>query len=92
MIVSSSPLDEGEGRSLSLLGGGGSRATGGFDVGIEFTLVEATEAAERRLFSAVAKTSSVPFELDADPTEEVVAEEDLEASMRDRTDNTEFLF
>jgi len=89
--VSSSPLDEGEGRSLSLLGGGASRA-GGVGVGIGFVLVGVIEAAERRLFSAAAKASSVPFELGADPTEEVVADEDLEASIRDRTDRTEFLF
>jgi len=92
VIVSSSPLDEGEGRSLRLLGGGAMRATGGWVAGTEFVLVEATEAAERRLFSAVAKTSSFPFGLDVDPTEEVVVEGNLDESMRDRTDNTEFLF
>ena len=87
VIASSSPLDEGEGRSFSLLGGGASRATGGFIVGIGFALVEAAEAAERRLLSAAAKASSVTFELDV----EVAAEEGLEASIRDRTDRTEFL-
>ena len=92
VIVSSSPLDEGEGRSLALLCGGASRATEGCVVGNGFVLVEAAEAAERRLFSAVAKASSVPFELDVDPTEEVVAEENLEPSIRDKTDSTEFLF
>ena len=90
VFVSSSPLDEGEGRSLSLLGGGASKATGGFTTGVEFVL-EATEAAERRLLSAVAKTSSPPFDSDADPTEEVVAEMVLEASIRDSTDSTVFL-
>jgi len=92
VFVSSSPLDEGEGRSLSLLGGGGSRTTEGFVVGIEVVLVEAVEAAERRDFRAVAKASSLPFGSDVGPTEEVVAEEDLEASIRDRTDRTVFLF
>jgi hypothetical protein len=92
VFVSSSPLDEGEGRSLSLLGGGASRATGGFVVEIEFVLVEATEAAERSPFSAVTKTSSLPFESDVDATEEELAEVVLEASIRDRTDSTEFLF
>ena len=92
VFVSSSPLDEGEGRSLCLLVGGASRATGGFVVGIEVALVEATEAAERRVFKAVAKLSSPPFGSDVDPTEEMFAEAGLEASMRDRTDNTEFLF
>ena len=77
---------------MSLSGGGASRATGGFVAGIGLVLVEAAEAAERRLFRAVAKASSVPFELDIDPTEEAVAEEGLEASIRDRTDRTEFLF
>ena len=91
VFVSSSPLDEGEGRSLSLLGGGARSPTGGFATGVEFVL-EATEAAERRLLSAVAKTSSPPFESDADPTEELVAEVDLEASIRDSTDSTVFLF
>jgi hypothetical protein len=92
VTVSSSPLDEGEGRSFCLLGGGASRATGGVVAVIGLVLVEAVEAAERRLFNAVANASSVPFELDVDPTEEVVAGEDLEASIRDRTDRTEFLF
>lgn len=92
VIVSSSPLDEGEGRSFSLLGGGAIRATGGFVVGIGFALVEAAEAAERRLLNATAKTSSVPFGLDVEPAEEVGAEEGLEASIRDRTERTEFLF
>ena len=55
-------------------------------------MLEATEAAERRLLSAVVKTSSPPFESDVDPTEEVVAEVDLEASIRDSTDYTVFLF
>lgn len=91
VLVSSSPLDEGEGRSLGLVGGGASRATG-FLAGIGFAFVEAEEAADRRLLSAVAKASSLPFESGVDPTEEVVAEEDLEASIRDRTDSTEFLF
>ena len=54
VFVSSSPLDEGEGRLLSLLGGGASKATSGFTTGVEFVL-EATDAAERRLLSAVAK-------------------------------------
>ena len=54
-------------------------------------MLEATEAAERRLLSAVAKTSSPPLESDADPTE-VVAGVDLEASIRDSTDSTVFLF
>ena len=67
--ASSSPLHEGEGRSWGLLGGGASGTTGGFIVGVEFVLVEATEAAERRLFSALAKPSSPPFESDMDPTE-----------------------
>ena len=75
-----------------MLGGAVSRATGGFGMGVEFVLVEAAEAADKRLFSAIAKTSSLPFGLDVDPAEEVVAEEDLEASIRDRTDSTEFLF
>lgn len=92
VIVSSSPLDEGEGRSFNLLSGGASRATRGFVAEIGLMFVEAAEAAERRLFSAVAKVSSVPFELDIDPTEDAVAEEGLEASIRDRTDRTEFLF
>ena len=86
---SSPPLDEGEEMSLE---GGASRVTEVFVGGIEFVLVEAVEAAERRRFSAVVKAPSVPFELDACPPEEPVAEEDSEASMRDKTDNTEFLF
>ena len=92
VIVSSSPLDGGEGRSSSLLGGGPSRATGRFVAGIGFVFVEAAEAAEMREFSAVAKVSPALSELDVDPTEEAVAEEGLEASIRDRTDRTEFLF
>lgn len=92
VTVSSSPLDEGEGRSFSLSGGGASSATGRFVGGTGFALVEAAEAAERRLFSAVAKASSASFELGVDPTEEVATEEDLEASIRDKTDRTEFLF
>ena len=91
VFVSSSPLDEGEVRSLSLLGGGASRAAGGFVVGIELVLVEAVEAAERRVFSAVVNASSFPFGSDVDPSEED-AEDDLEASMRDITDRTVFLF
>ena len=78
VFVSSSPLDEGEGRSLSLPGGGAGSATGRFTTGVEFAL-EAIDAAERRLLSAVAKTPSPPFESDVDPTEEVVAEVNLEA-------------
>lgn len=92
LTKSSSPLDEGEGRSLTLLGGGASRAAGWFVGGIKLVLVEATEAAEMRLFSAVAKVSSVPFKLGVDPLEELVVEEGLEASMKDKTDRTEFLF
>jgi hypothetical protein len=88
-FVSSSPLDEGEETSL---GGGASKATGGLVVEIELVVVEAAEAAERRLFSAVAKTSSVPLELDVGSADEGVSEEDLEPSMRDSTDSTEFLF
>jgi hypothetical protein len=92
IAVSSSPLDEGEGRSLTLLGGGASRATGECVEGERFAFVEATEAAERRLFSAVAKVSGVLFEFDADPTEGPLVEEDLDPSIRDSTDSTEFLF
>ena len=92
VFTSSSPLDEGEGRSLSLFGGGGSRAAGVLIVGTEFELVEAAEAAERRLFSAVAKTSSLAFGSGIDPIEEVVAEEDLGPSIRDKTESTVFLF
>ena len=90
--MSSSPLDEGEGISLSLLGGGSSRATEGFVVGNGTVLVEATEAAERSVLRAVEKVSSLPFGSDVDPTEEVAAEEGLEASISERTDNTVFLF
>ena len=54
--------------------------------------MEATESTERSLFSAVAKTSSAPFESGTDPTEEIVAEVDLEASIRDGTESIMFLF
>ena len=91
VFVSSSSLDEGEGRSLSLLDGGARSPTGGFTTGVEFML-GVTAAVERRLLSAMVKTSLPPFESDADPTEEVVAEVDLEASIRDSTDSTVFLF
>ena len=90
--MSSSTLDEGEGRSLSLLGGGSSRATEGFVAGNGMVLVEAAEAAERSVLRAVEKASSRAFGSDVDPTEEAVAEEGLEASIRDRTDSTVFLF
>lgn len=91
-MLSSSPLDKGEEGSLPLLGGGASRVASGFVGGFEFVPTEAAEAAERRLFSAVAKASSVPFELCVDPAEEPVSEGDLEAFIRERTDRTEFLF
>ena len=74
-----------------MLGGGARSPTGGFVTGVEFVL-EATEAAKRRLLSAMAKTSSPPFKSDADPTEEVVTKVVLEASIRDSTDSTMFLF
>ena len=90
--MSSSPLDDGEVISLSLLGGGSSRTTEEFVAGNGMVLVEAAEAAERSVLRAVEKASSLPVELDADPAEGVVAEEGLGASIRDRTDNTVFLF
>lgn len=90
-VVLSSSLDTGEEGSLPLLGGRASRDAGEFVGGFEFVPAEA-EAAERRPFSAVAKASSVPFELYADPAEEPATEEVLEVSIRDRTDRTEFLF
>ena len=91
VFVSPSPLDEGEGMSSSLLGGAG-KAAGGFTTGVEFVLVEATESTERSLFSAVAKASSAPLESGTDPTEEIVAGADLEASIRGGTESTMFLF
>lgn len=75
-----------------MLGGGASRTAGEFVEEIELALVEAAEAAEMRVFSAVAKASSVPFELGVALLEEPVVEGDLEASMRDKTESTEFLF
>jgi len=89
-FVSSSPLDDGEEISLSLLGGGSSRATEGLVAGNGMVLVEAAEAAERSVLRAVEKASSLPFGSDVGPTEE--AGEGLEASIRDRTDRTLFLF
>ena len=77
--------------SSSLLGGAG-KAAGGFTTGVEFVLVEATEATKRRLFSAVAKAFSAPFESGTDPTEEIVAGADLKASIRGGTESTMFLF
>jgi hypothetical protein len=92
VAISSSPLDEGEEMSSTFLGGGTRRAADDFVGGIKFVLVGVVDAAERRRCNAVEKAPSVPFELDACPSEEPVAEEDSEASMRDKTDKTEFLF
>ena len=74
-----------------MLGGAG-KAAGGFTTGVEFVLVEATESTERSLFSAVAKASSAPLESGTDPTEEIVAGADLEASIKGGTESTMFLF